>query len=126
MGPKGIGERVRERRAGMGLSQQDLAVLLETTKMRVHRLETNQVRIGAAELPGLADALGVSVAWLLGIDGAEEPEPALISALKRRALELSPEHRAKLADEIRRLPRRPQARCAARPEADNQAYRKAG
>ncbi len=68
------GERVKEARKRAGLSQGMLAARLQVRglqveQMAISRMETGRRVIADFELPILADALDVSVGWLLGIDG---------------------------------------------------------
>jgi transcriptional regulator with XRE-family HTH domain len=110
-----IGERVRARREGLGLSLRQLARVLGIgDKQRIHRVEMGQ-DIPASELEDWASALCVSVDWLLGQDGAEEPVPADVARLTSELAALSQPHRDMVRERLSRLPRRPQARCAARP-----------
>ncbi|MDO4749488.1 MAG: helix-turn-helix domain-containing protein [Eubacteriales bacterium] len=65
------GERVREARLRLGLSQDALAVKLQLLglqigQMAVSRIETGKRLVPDFELPILAEALGVSTGWLLG------------------------------------------------------------
>lgn len=65
------GERVREARLRLGLSQDALAVKLQLLglqigQMAVSRIETGKRLVPDFELPILAEALGVSTSWLLG------------------------------------------------------------
>ena len=119
--------RVKERREALGWSLRDLADELGFgDKQRVHRVEMGQP-IGSHELAMWAEALAVSPTWLLGLSDEEQLDAEVV-ALMRKARKLDAARRAQLAEGISRLPRRPQARCAARPEVgtDNAAYRKAG
>ncbi len=110
-----VGERVRERREALGMTQRALAAAAGLAHMRLNRLELGKVkRLVEEEVPALAAALEVPIQWLLGEDEMQ-PEAAAIVVMRRRARELSPEDRARVAAELSRLPRRPQARCAARP-----------
>jgi len=127
MDPRGIGARVRARREGLGLSLRSLSALLgHGDRQRVHRVEQGQ-DIPASELDDWAEALEVSVDWLIGRDGAADPVPPEVVRLTRDVASLPQEHRALVRERIARLPRRPQARCAARSGVgtDNAAYDKA-
>ncbi len=69
------GERIRQRRQSLGLSQEQLAARLqlrglELGQKAVSRMETGSRVIPDYELPWLAQALETTTAWLLG----EEPE----------------------------------------------------
>ncbi len=65
------GERVREVRLRMGLSQEELAAKLQLAglqlgQMAVSRIETGKRVVPDFELPVLAEVLRVSTDWLLG------------------------------------------------------------
>ena len=65
------GERVREARLRLRLSQEALAVKLQLLglqigQMAVSRIETGKRLVPDFELPILAEALGVTTDWLLG------------------------------------------------------------
>lgn len=67
------GIQIKEARKKLGLSQEMLAARvqvrgLQITQMAVSRMETGQRVVADYELPILADALEVSVNWLLGIE----------------------------------------------------------
>ncbi len=67
------GERVKEARKRAKMSQEILAAKLQLRglqigQMAVSRIETGKRVVPDFELPILADALGVSTDWLLGID----------------------------------------------------------
>ena len=69
------GERIRQRRQSLGLSQEQLAARLqlrglELGQKAVSRMETGSRVIPDYELLWLAQALETTTAWLLG----EEPE----------------------------------------------------
>ena len=116
-----VAERLRSRRLALGLKQGELGAAIGVSLQRISNLERGVVEMGAIEAAQIAGELVCSSDWLLFVEGAAEPVAAEIVRLRRRGLTAE-----QAAAEFRRLPRRPQARCAARPEADNQAYRKAG
>ena len=65
------GSRVREARQRAGISQDELSVQLQLRglqvgQMAVSRMETGKRIVPDYELPILADALRVTVEWLLG------------------------------------------------------------
>jgi len=59
-----LGDRIREARAARGLSQQDLARLLETNQPQIARWESAE-NMGSANLALLARALGLTIENLL-------------------------------------------------------------
>lgn len=65
------GSRVREARQQAGISQDELSIQLQLRglqvgQMAVSRMETGKRIVPDYELPILADALRVTVEWLLG------------------------------------------------------------
>lgn len=67
------GQRVREARVKLGLSQEALAARvqlagLQMGQMAVSRIETGKRIVPDFELPVLAGVLNVSTDWLLGIE----------------------------------------------------------
>ena len=65
------GSRVREARQWAGISQDELSVQLQLRglqvgQMAVSRMETGKRIVPDYELPIIADALRVTVEWLLG------------------------------------------------------------
>lgn len=67
------GTRIRQRRLELGISQEQLAAKLqlaglEITQNPISRIETGLRVVPDYEVPFLANALGVSVLWLLGLE----------------------------------------------------------
>ncbi len=67
------GARVKDARKRAGLSQGMLAARLQVRglqveQMAISRMETGLRVVADFELPIIADALGVSVTWLLGLE----------------------------------------------------------
>ncbi len=67
------GERVRQTRGSLGMSQEILAAKLQLKglqigQMAISRMETGKRVIPDFELPLLAEVLGVTVNWLLGLE----------------------------------------------------------
>lgn len=73
-GKKNIsGDRIREARQKMRLSQQDLAAQMQIAEIIIERESISRIESGRRfvadyELPIFAKVLHVSVNWLLGID----------------------------------------------------------
>ncbi len=108
-----MAERAKGRREAIGWSLQELADELGCGRQSVYRVEHGQ-SIPSHEIAAWAEALAVSPTWLLGLTDEEQPDAEVV-ALMRKARKLDAARRAQLAEGISRLPRRPQARCAARP-----------
>jgi len=66
-----LGARVAELRKEQGVTQQQLAELLEVSQQSVAAYEVGRLRIAVSVLPRLAKVLGVSVEALIG--EAEKP-----------------------------------------------------
>ena len=64
-----IGARMRTRRRQLGLSQTSLAEALGVSFQQVQKYERGANRVAASTLVAAAEALGVSVGWLVGEEG---------------------------------------------------------
>jgi len=60
-----LGERIRQRRILLGLTQQQLGELIGVTYQQAHKYESGINRISSGRLLALAQALGVDVGYLL-------------------------------------------------------------
>ncbi|GHU77884.1 hypothetical protein AGMMS49992_27070 [Clostridia bacterium] len=70
------GQIIRERRAALGLTAQELANRIGVTAATITRYETGEIKsIKYDRLIPLANALGVTTADLLGLPEYVEPEP---------------------------------------------------
>jgi transcriptional regulator with XRE-family HTH domain len=79
--------RIRERRTMLGLTQQEMAVLVGVTYQQLHKYETGINRISAGRLYQLAEALEVEVAYFFeGVDAGSAPP---LSRHQRVGLELA-------------------------------------
>jgi transcriptional regulator with XRE-family HTH domain len=85
-----IGARLRTRRRQLGLSQSDLAERLGVSFQQVQKYERGANRVAASTLLAAAEALGVTVGWLVGEDPSQDGgEEEIFRALARPgALEL--------------------------------------
>src|SRR5262245_36915842 len=91
-----LGERLREARRYVGLSQEDVAAMLKVPRSAVSEMENGQRRVEAIELRRLAELYRQSVSYLTGEDAAAADLPADVAHLARQASGLSPEDRAEL------------------------------
>lgn len=83
-----VGKRILERRMILGLSLQQLAVLIGVTYQQAHKYERGLNRITAGRLYDISQALGVNVAWFFeGVSGA--PPIPEVSPRLRLSLELA-------------------------------------
>lgn len=67
-----IGDRIQETRKSRGLNQEQLAELASLNRVTIAKYESGRIEPGAQALARIADALEVSIDYLLGRD--EEPE----------------------------------------------------
>jgi transcriptional regulator with XRE-family HTH domain len=82
-----VGQRIRERRVMLGLSQQQLAQLIGVTYQQAHKYECGLNRISAGRLFEIAQALGVPIAWFfVGLVEGSGPQEA--SPRQRLCLEM--------------------------------------
>ena len=81
-----IGKRVRERRLMLGITVQELAVVLGVPYQQAHKYETGANRLSAGRLYRLAEALGVEVGHFFRETGTGEPSAP--TAQRRMLLEL--------------------------------------
>jgi transcriptional regulator with XRE-family HTH domain len=68
-----VGGRVRQRRQGLGLSQEQLGAAIGLTFQQVQKYECGANRIGASRLFDIAGALGVPISFFFEglLDGAD-------------------------------------------------------
>jgi len=85
-----IGARMRTRRRQLGLSQSDLADRLGVSFQQVQKYERGANRVAASTLLAAAQALGTSVAWLVGEEasGREDDEDVFRALSRPGALEI--------------------------------------
>ena len=83
-----VGNRIRERRVMLGLSQQQLAVMVGVTYQQAHKYERGLNRISAGRLYEIAQVLSVPVSWFF--DGlSASPGAVEMSPRQRMCLELA-------------------------------------
>ena len=63
MEPKELGQRIRQARERLGISQDDFAVLIERDQRAVSEYEHGKRRISVTDLPKFADALQVPLLY---------------------------------------------------------------
>jgi len=82
-----VGQRIRERRIMLGLSQQQMADLIGVTYQQAHKYERGINRISAGRLYEISQVLGVPVSYFYeGLDGNQASE---LNARQRMCLELA-------------------------------------
>jgi transcriptional regulator with XRE-family HTH domain len=99
-----IGNRIKQRRQQLGLSQNDLADMLKITQNQIWRYEQGKNSPTGEVIIALAQALETSTDWLLGLTDIVKPfsgEPTL-SDIEREIVMLmrskSPESQQKLVE----------------------------
>jgi transcriptional regulator with XRE-family HTH domain len=94
---RALGERLRESREFLGLSQQDVAQLLKLTRPAVTNIETGKRKVSTLELREFARLYRKPYDWLIGESSESPPaEDELTLALYRTTSELSDRDRAQL------------------------------
>jgi transcriptional regulator with XRE-family HTH domain len=95
-----VGSRMRERRIMLGLTQQQMAELIDFTSQQAHKYEKGMNRVSAGRLYRIAQALGVDVSYFFeGLETAgrfvPSPQQRMLLELARNYLSIPvPEHRA--------------------------------
>lgn len=96
------GTRIAERRRQLGMSQEDLADMVDTHQRQISRYETGQNDPTSEVLAGIARALNTTPDWLMGFS-----DTSILSDDERQLLEIyrrkSPETRRKVLDVARVL-----------------------
>lgn len=82
-----VGQRIRERRIMLGLSQQQMADLIGVTYQQAHKYERGINRISAGRLYEIAQVLGVPVSYFF--EGLNDDETNELSPRQRMCLELA-------------------------------------
>ena len=94
---RALGERLRESREFLGLSQQDVAQLLKLTRPAVTNIETGKRKVSTLELREFARLYRKPYDWLIGESSDSAPaEDEATQALYRTTSELSDRDRAQL------------------------------
>jgi transcriptional regulator with XRE-family HTH domain len=91
-----LGERLREARKYVGLSQEEVAAYLKIPRTALVDIESGQRRVEAIELTRLAKLYKQPVSYFVGEDAAAAALPPGIAHLARQAAELSDRDREEL------------------------------
>jgi transcriptional regulator with XRE-family HTH domain len=83
-----VGARIRERRIMLGLSQQQLALMIGVTYQQAHKYERGLNRISAGRLYDIASVLSVPISWFFEGMTAETVSVEM-SPRQRMCLELA-------------------------------------
>ncbi|MBB4286893.1 helix-turn-helix domain-containing protein [Roseospira goensis] len=82
-----VGQRIRERRVMLGLSQQQMAEMIGVTYQQAHKYERGINRISAGRLFEIAQVLGVPVSFFF--EGLEQEAGGEVQGRQRMCLELA-------------------------------------
>lgn len=82
-----IGQRIRQRRIMLGLTQQQLAEMIGVTYQQAHKYERGVNRVSAGRLYQIASVLGVEVGYFF--EGFEHDEGKRLNGRQRLCLEVS-------------------------------------
>jgi transcriptional regulator with XRE-family HTH domain len=84
---KYVGSRIRERRIMMGLTQQQLADMIDVTYQQAHKYEKGFNRVSAGRLFEIGQVLGVPVSFFY--EGLDNKGGATVNERQRMCLELA-------------------------------------
>ncbi|MEC9347647.1 MAG: helix-turn-helix domain-containing protein [Pseudomonadota bacterium] len=85
-----VGERIRRRRAELGLTQHDLASALGISYQQVQKYETGANRVSAGRLYEMSRQLGCHIGWFFdGLDEAEDVAELAHGGTNRTTIELA-------------------------------------
>ena len=91
-----LGERLRDARKYVGLSQEEAAAILKMPRTAVTELESGQRKVEALELKRMAELYRQPASYFTGEDAAAAALPADVAHLARAAAKLSVEDREEL------------------------------
>ncbi len=84
-----VGERIRERRTQMGMTQEHLAAALDISYQQVQKYETGANRVSAGRLYEIAQHLNVEVAFFFdGLEPTAASKPLEHGGKNRSTIEL--------------------------------------
>ncbi|MBV1800440.1 helix-turn-helix domain-containing protein [Siccirubricoccus sp. G192] len=112
----------------LGLSQHQLAQLIGVTYQQAHKYERGLNRISSGRLFGIAQALGVPIAWFFeglgeggGLQEASPRQRLCLEMVRNFALIEDEEHREALSQMVRALALQAQSTAAEAVEGDSRA-----
>jgi len=91
-----LGERLRDARKYVGLSQEEAAAMLKLPRTAVTDIESGQRKVEALELKRMAELYRQPVSHFTGEDAAAAPLSADVAHLARQAASLSAKDREEL------------------------------
>jgi transcriptional regulator with XRE-family HTH domain len=104
-----LGERLRDARKYLGLSQEEVASYLKIPRTALVDIESGQRRVEAIELTRLAHLYKQPVGYFLGEDATASSLPASAMFLARQAAELSDQDKEEVSRFVEYLRARSQA-----------------
>lgn len=79
-----IGARIRSKRESLGMTQQELADMVNVTRNTISRYENGETEVGVITLKNIADALSITISWLLlGFDYENDIHNNLLKLTER-------------------------------------------
>lgn len=93
---RALGERLREAREYLGLSQHEVSELLGVSRPAVTQMEAGRRKVSTLELREFARLYRRPYEWLVGEGGDQPPDDAVTQALYRTTRDLSERDRAQL------------------------------
>lgn len=93
---RALGERLRDAREYLGLSQQEVADLLSVSRPAVSQMEAGKRKVSTLELREFARLYRRPYGWLVGEEVPEVPDDEITQALYRTTRELSDGDRTQL------------------------------
>ena len=93
---RALGERLREAREYLGLSQNEVAELLRVSRPAVTQIEGGRRKVSTLELRELARLYRRPYEWLVGEEGGPPADDEVTQALYRTTRDLSERDRAQL------------------------------
>lgn len=105
--PVELHERIRLAREDAGLTQGQLAKLLEVSRPTVSDIEAGRRKVSAEELGKMSDLFGISTEWLLGRDQSAGMSQDLLLAA-RHLEKLSPSDLDRVLELLRKVKGNPE------------------
>jgi transcriptional regulator with XRE-family HTH domain len=93
---RALGERLRDAREFLGLSQQEVADLLDVSRPAVSQMEAGKRKVSTLELREFARLYRRPYEWLIGEQSTQTEDDEVSRALYRTTRELSERDRAQL------------------------------
>jgi transcriptional regulator with XRE-family HTH domain len=91
-----LGERLRDARKYVGLSQEEAAAILKLPRTAITELESGQRKVEVLELKRMADLYRQPASYFTGEDAAASPLTPEVAHLARQAASLSAKDREEL------------------------------